>query len=106
MKELKDTSCALTKLKSLLKFDTRWEYNIDEPYLVDDVNIEPMYTVNWIGPDNEKHPNTYAVSVKGSIGDIWTWTTRFYSDARSAYEKIEDVMRASKLKVYLKKQKL
>lgn len=95
IKESKEAAYALTKLKSLLKFDTRWVYVGDEPCLVDNENPGPMYSVNWMGPDDEEHPNTYAVSVKDHIGDVWDWAVHYFSDERSTYEKIEDVMRQS-----------
>ena len=93
--EHKEVGYALTKLKGYLRYDTRWEYDDDVPYLVDNENTEPMYTVNYIGPESKRHPNSYAVNVRVNKDGAWTWTTRFFSDVRSTYEKIEDVMRSS-----------
>lgn len=85
---------ALTKLKSLLKFDTRWEYDGDgEPYLVDNENESPLYTVQWTGIESGVHPGYYSVEVEQD-GE-WDSTIYNFSDERSAYEKIEDIMRQS-----------
>lgn len=96
MKESKAAAYALTKLKSLLKFDTRWEYDGDgEPYLVDNENEPPLYTVQWTGKESGSHQGFYSVDVEE--GDEWDSTIYNFSDARSAYQKIEDVMKLSKL---------
>lgn len=84
---LNEAGYALTKLKGYLNYNIRWVYVGDEPCLLDNENTEPKYSVNWIGPDDEKHPNTYAVSTKDGVS--------FYSDTRSTYEKIDDIMRPS-----------
>lgn len=94
MKESKEAAYALTKLKSLLKFDTRWEYDGDgEPYLVDNENESPLYTVQWTGIESGIHPGYYSVEVEQD-GE-WDSTIYNFSDERSAYEKIEDIMRQS-----------
>lgn len=96
IKESKAAAYALTKLKSLLKFDTRWEYDGDgEPYLVDNENDPPLYTVQWTGKESGSHQGFYSVDVEED--DEWDSTVYNFSDARSAYQKIEDVMKSSKL---------
>lgn len=94
IKESKEAAYALTKLKALLKFDTRWEYDGDgEPYLVDNENEPPLYTVQWIGKESGSHQGFYSVDVEED--DEWDSTIYNFSDVRSAYQKIEDVMRKS-----------
>lgn len=94
IKESKDAAYALTKLKALLKFDTRWAYDGDgEPYLVDNENDPPLYTVQWTGKESGSHLGFYSVDVEEN--DEWDSTIYNFSDARSAYQKIEDVMRQS-----------
>lgn len=94
IKESKEAAYALTKLKSLLKFDTRWVYDGDgEPYLVDNENDPPLYTVQWTGKESGSHQGFYSVDVEEN--DEWDSTIYNFSDARSAYQKIEDVMRQS-----------
>lgn len=96
IKESKEAAYALTKLKALLKFDTRWAYDGDgEPYLVDNENDPPLYTVQWTGKESGSHQGFYSVDVEE--GDEWDSTIYNFSDARSAYQKIEDVMKSSKL---------
>ena len=95
--ELKyDAGYALTKLKGYLKFDTRWEYDGDgEPYLVDNENEPPLYTVQWTAKESGSHQGFYSVEVEQD-GE-WDSTVYNFSDVRSTYEKIEDVMKSSKL---------
>lgn len=95
--ELKyDAGYALTKLKGYLNFNIRWEYDGDgEPYLVDNENEPPLYTVQWTAKESGSHQGYYSVEVEQD-GD-WDSTVYNFSDARSAYQKIEDVMKSSKL---------
>ena len=81
----------LTKLKGYLKFETRWEYDEDYPedaMLVDKVHEPPRFTVNWIGPEGKKHPNTYCVNLRRDRGESWTWVTHFCLKASDAAEMI------------------
>lgn len=94
IKESKEAAYALTKLKALLKFDTRWEYDGDgEPYLVDNENEPPLYTVQWTGKESGSSQGFYSVEVEED--DEWDSTIYNFSDARSAYQKIEDAMKQS-----------
>lgn len=96
IKESKEAAYALTKLKALLKFDTRWVYAGDgEPYLVDNENDPPLYTVQWTGNESGSHQGFYSVDVEED--DEWDSTIYNFSDERSTYEKIEDVMKSSSL---------
>ena len=81
----------LTKLKGYLRFETRWEYDEDYPedaMLVDKVHEPPRFTVNWIGPEGKKHPNTYCVNLRKDRGESWTWVTHFCLKASDAAEMI------------------
>jgi hypothetical protein len=81
----------LTKLKGYLRFETRWEYDEDYPedaMLVDKVHEPPRFTVNWIGPEGKKHPNTYCVNIRKDRGESWTWITHFCLKASDAAEMI------------------
>lgn len=88
---------ALTKLKGYLKYDTRWEYDGDgEPYFVDNVNEPPLYTVQWTAKESGSHLGFYSVEV--AEDDDWDSTVVYnFSDVRSTYQKIEDVVN-SKIK--------
>lgn len=94
VKETFDSTSAafnLTKLKGYLRFETRWEY--DEGYpedamLVDKVHEPPRFTVNWIGPEGEKHPNTYCVRTLRDRGESRNWETRYFLKASDAAEMI------------------
>lgn len=81
----------LTKLKGYLRFETRWEYDEDYPedaMLVDKVHDPARFTVNWIGPEGKKHPNTYCVNIRKDRGESWTWVTHFCLKASDAAEMI------------------
>ena len=84
---------ALTKLKGYLKYDTRWEYDGDgEPYLIDNVNEPPLYTIQWTAKESGSHLGVYSVEV--AEDDDWDSTVVYnFSDVRSTYQKIEDIMR-------------
>lgn len=93
LKEIFDSTSAafnLTKLKGYLRFETRWEY--DEYYPEDamlfDVHEPPRFTVYWIGPEREKHPNTYCVNIRKDRGESWNWETRYFLKASDAAEMI------------------
>ena len=93
-KEVFDSTSAafnLTKLKGYLRFETNWEYDEDHPedaMLVDKVHEPPRFTVNWIGPEGKKHPNTYCVNIRKDKGESWTWITHFCLKASDAAEMI------------------
>lgn len=81
----------LTKLKGYLRFETKWEYDEDYPedaMLVDKVHEPPRFTVNWIGPEGKKHPNTYCVNIRKDRGESWTWITHFCLKASDAAEMV------------------
>ena len=91
-----DAGYALTKLKGYLNFNIRWEYDGDgEPYLVDNENEPPLYTVQWTEKESGSRLGYYSVEVEQDDG--WDSTIYNFSDVRSTYEKIEDIMRSSKL---------
>lgn len=92
-KEAFDSTSAafnLTKLKGYLRFETRWEY--DEYYPEDamlfDVHEPPRFTVYWIGPEREKHPNTYCVKTLRDRGESSSWETHYFLKASDAAEMI------------------
>lgn len=93
-KEVFDSTSAafnLTKLKGYLRFETKWEYDEDHPedaMLVDKVHEPPRFTVNWIGPEGKKHPNTYCVNIRKDKGESWIWITHFCLKASDAAEMI------------------
>lgn len=90
----KEEGFALTKLKGYLRYDTRWEYAGDgEPYLVDNENDPPLYTVQWTGIESGSNKGYYSVEVEQD-GE-WDSTVYNFSDVRSTYEKIDDIMRPS-----------
>lgn len=81
----------LTKLKGYLRFETTWEHDEDYPedaMLVDKVHEPPRFTVNWIGPEGKKHPNTYCVNIRKDRGESWTWITHFCLKASDAAEMV------------------
>ena len=94
LKETADSTSAafnLTKLKGYLRFETKWDYDEDEPedvMLVDKVHNPARFTVNWIGPKGKKHPNTYCVNIRKDKGESWTWITHFCLKASDAAEMI------------------
>lgn len=91
-----DAGYALTKLKGYLNFNIRWEYDGDGvPYLVDDENEPPLYTVQWIETESGSRQGYYSVEVEQD--EEWDSTIYNFSDVRSTYQKIEDVMKSSKL---------
>lgn len=82
---------ALTKLKGYLRHATRWEYDGDgEPYLVDNENEPPLYTVQWTEKESGSQQGYYSVEVEE--GDEWDSTIYNFSDVRSTYQKIEDTI--------------
>lgn len=87
---------ALTKLKGYLNYDIRWEYDGDgKPYLVDNENEPPLYTVQYV-EGNGGRLGFYSVEV--AEDDDWDSTVVYnFSDARSTYQKIDDVVN-SKIK--------
>ena len=93
-KEIVDSTSAafnLTKLKGYLRFETSWEYDEDYPedaMLVDKVHDPARFTVNWIGPKGEKHPNTYCVRILRDRGESFTWETHYCLKASDAAELI------------------
>ena len=93
-KETVDSTSAafnLTKLKGYLRFETSWEYDEDYPedaMLVDKVHDPARFTVNWIGPKGEKHPNTYCVRILRDRGESRNWETRYFLKASDAAEMI------------------
>ena len=93
-KEAFDSTSAafnLTKLKGYLRFETRWEYDEDYPedaMLVDKVHEPPRFTVNWIGPEGEKHPNTYCVRTLRDRGESRNWEIHYFLKASDAAEMI------------------
>lgn len=93
-KETFDSTSAafnLTKLKGYLRFETKWEYDEDYPedaMLVDKVHDPARFTVNWIGPKGEKHPNTYCVRILRDKGESRNWETRYFLKASDAAEMI------------------
>lgn len=93
-KEAFDSTSAafnLTKLKGYLRFETNWDYDEDYPedaMLVDKVHEPPRFTVNWIGPEGEKHPNTYCVRTLRDKGESRNWETRYFLKASDAAEMI------------------
>lgn len=46
------------------------------------------FTVNWIGPEGKKHPNTYCVNIRKDRGESWDWVTRLCLKASDAAEMI------------------
>ena len=94
LKETFDSTSAafnLTKLKGYLRFETKWEYDEDYPedaMLVDKVHDPARFTVNWIGPKGEKHPNTYCVRILRDKGESRNWETRYFLKASDAAEMI------------------
>ena len=87
-----DAGYALTKLKGYLNFNIRWEYDGDgEPYLVDNENEPPLYTVQWTETESGSRQGYYSVEVKQD--EEWDSTIYNFSDVRSTYQKIEDIMR-------------
>ena len=93
-KEAFDSTSAafnLTKLKGYLRFETKWEYDEDYPedaMLVDKVHEPPRFTVNWIGPEGEKHPNTYCVRTLRDRGESQNWEIHYFLKASDAAEMI------------------
>lgn len=93
-KETFDSTSAafnLTKLKGYLRFETNWEYDEDYPedaMLVDKVHEPPRFTVNWIGPEGEKHPNTYCVRILRDRGESNNWEIHYFLKASDAAEMI------------------
>lgn len=93
-KETFDSTSAafnLTKLKGYLRFETNWDYDEDYPedaMLVDKVHEPPRFTVNWIGPEGEKHPNTYCVRTLRDRGESRSWETHYFLKASDAAEMI------------------
>lgn len=93
-KEAFDSTSAafnLTKLKGYLRFETDWEYDEDYPedaMLVDKVHEPPRFTVNWIGPEGEKHPNTYCVRTLRDRGESNNWEIHYFLKASDAAEMI------------------
>lgn len=94
LKETVDSTSAafnLTKLKGYLRFETRWEYDedfLEDAMLVDKVHEPPRFTVKWIGPEGEKHPNTYCVRTRRDRGESWDWETHYFLKASDAAEMI------------------
>lgn len=94
LKETFDSTSAafnLTKLKGYLRFETNWEYDEDYPedaMLVDKVHEPPRFTVNWIGPEGEKHPNTYCVKTLRDRGESRNWEIHYFLKASDAAEMI------------------
>lgn len=87
-----DAGYALTKLKGYLNFNIRWEYDGDgKPYLVDNENEPPLYTVQWTETESGSRQGYYSVEVKQD--EEWDSTIYNFSDVRSTYEKIEDIIR-------------
>lgn len=87
-----DAGYALTKLKGYLNFNIRWEYDGDgEPYLVDNENEPPLYTVQWTETESGSRQGYYSVEVKQD--EEWDSTIYNFYDVRSTYQKIEDIMR-------------
>lgn len=93
-KEAFDSTSAafnLTKLKGYLRFETNWEYDEDYPedaMLVDKVHEPPRFTVNWIGPEGEEHPNTYCVRILRDRGESNNWEIHYFLKASDAAEMI------------------
>ena len=85
---------ALAKLKRYLNYNISWKYDGDEPFLVDNENKPPLYNVYWNDSDDSRHPNTYAVFVRmrDYEDDSDYWETYYFSDVRSTYQKIEDII--------------
>lgn len=94
LKETFDSTSAafnLTKLKGYLRFETDWEYDEDYPedaMLVDKVHKPPRFAVNWIGPEGEKHPNTYCVRTLRDRGESNNWEIHYFLKASDAAEMI------------------
>lgn len=94
LKETVDSTSAafnLTKLKGYLRFETDWEYDEDYPedaMLVDKVHEPSRFTVKWIGPKGDKHPNTYCVRTRRDRGESWDWETHYFLKASDAAEMI------------------
>lgn len=94
LKETFDSTSAafnLTKLKGYLRFETDWEYDEDYPedaMLVDKVHKPPRFAVNWIGPEGEKHPNTYCVRILRDRGESNNWEIHYFLKASDAAEMI------------------
>lgn len=94
LKETFDSTSAafnLTKLKGYLRFETDWDYDEDYPedvMLVDKVHEPPRFTVNWIGTEGEKHPNTYCVRTLRDRGESQNWEIHYFLKASDASEMI------------------
>lgn len=94
LKETFDSTSAafnLTKLKGYLRFETDWDYDEDYPedaMLIDKVHEPPRFTVNWIGPEGEKHPNTYCVRTLRDRGESSSWEIHYFLKASDAAEMI------------------
>lgn len=89
---LDQTSAAfnLTKLKGYLRFETTWEHDgkhFEDAMLVDKVHDPARFTVKWIGPDAEKHPNTYCVNIRKDFHQV-EWETHYCLKASDAAELI------------------
>lgn len=94
LKETFDSTSAafnLTKLKGYLRFETDWDYDEDYPedaMLVDKVHEPPRFTVNWTGPEGEKHPNTYCVRTLRDREESQNWEIHYFLKASDAAEMI------------------